>query len=74
MNDLPTTLVDVQHVRFGHLDRTDGVNRERPAALLLRDDCVVRERDLCVEAVGEHPFVLSNQVVSDANVPQSETR
>ena len=41
---------------------------ERPALRLLGDRGVVLEVDLGVEAAGEHPLVVADQVVADADV------
>ena len=66
--------VDVQHVGLRHLDRPQGVDLERPPAFLLRDDAVVGERDLGVEAVRQHPLVVAHQLVVDADIPQVQAR
>jgi hypothetical protein len=52
--------VDVQHVGFGHLDRPQAVDLEWPSALLLRDDAVVGKRHFGIEAISQHPLILSD--------------
>ena len=64
---------DVQHVRLGHLDGTEHGDAEGPAVLLLGDQGVVLERDLSVEAVGQHPLVVHDDPVGDLDVLQSQT-
>ena len=50
------------------------VDLERPPAFLLRDDPVVGERDLGIEAVGQHPLIVAHQLIVDADVPQVQAR
>ena len=50
------------------------VHLERSAAFLLRDDPVVGERDLGIEAVGQHPLIVAHQLIVDADIPQVQAR
>ena len=57
----PATKV-VQRVAGRHLDRPEGLDAERLPVLLLGERGDVLERDLGVEAAGQHPLVLVDEL------------
>jgi hypothetical protein len=71
---LPPASQDVQHIGLRHLDRAQRTDPERAPLLLLGDERVVLQRDLGVEAIGEHPFVGLDEGVHHADVVQVQAR
>ena len=57
-----------------HLDRPDRLDPERLPALLLGEGGDVLQGDLGVEAAGEHPLVLVDQLGGDVDVVELEAR
>src|SRR5574337_1940019 len=60
-----TPLERIQDICLGKLNGSQTVNRERTSTLLLGDGCVVTQRDLGVEAIGEHALMLFDEAVVD---------
>ena len=58
--------------RFESLDRPEGLDAERPSALLQRG--AILQLDLGVEAAGEHPLVLADERVVDVDVLELQAR
>ena len=64
----------VERIAGRHLDRPHRLDAERLAARLAGQRGDVLERDLGVEAAGEHPVVLVHELVGDVDVVELEAR
>jgi hypothetical protein len=66
--------IDVEHVGLGHLDGVKRRYPERAPTFFLSDDPVIRQRDLGIEAVCQHPLIVAHELIVDADVAQIQAR
>jgi hypothetical protein len=63
---------NVQHLALGELDGAQRLDTEGPPALLLGDRGVVAQRDLGIEAAGQHALVLLDHLGREPHVVQAQ--
>jgi hypothetical protein len=61
-------------MRFRCANRISIFLLERAPNFLLRDDAVVGECDLGIEAVRQHSFIVANRLIVDPNIPEIQAR